>query len=354
MKNSIDLGLLIPVLILITLSLLTLFTIDIALFRNQLIFFVIGILACFIFAKVNINILKHYSTYIYFFSILSLVLVLTIGIESRGSLRWFEILGFRFQFSEILKPFLIISFSTILQKENYSFRKFMIILLLLSPLSFLIFKQPDLGNALIYASVVFFTLIIYGLPKRYFLVIIALFAASIPFLWKFLHDYQKERVLTYLHPTDVLGVSYNVIQSIITVGSGMFLGRGLGLGTQSGLRFLPELHTDFIFATISEQLGFIGSGIIVLTFFALLFRIIFIIKSQEELFSKMFATGAFFLIFIQFFVNTGMNIGIVPIVGITLPFVSYGGSSLVSNFILIGLLSAIVKKQKSEKALEIR
>lgn len=160
--------------------------------------------------------------------------------------------------------------------------------------------------------------------------------------------------MTFLDPSrDPLGTSYNVIQSVIAVGSGMIMGRGLGQGTQSGLRFLPERHTDFIFATISEQLGFIGTIIILVCFAFLLYRVFKIFLNSEEGFSKNFSAIVFFSFLIQIFVNIGMNVGIIPVVGVTLPFVSYGGSSLLSNFIFLGFLSSIVRSTKDKNVLEI-
>jgi rod shape determining protein RodA len=173
-------------------------------------------------------------------------------------------------------------------------------------------------------------------------------------VWKFLHEYQRQRILTFLDPgKDPLGTSYNVIQSVIAVGSGMLMGRGLGQGTQSGLRFLPERHTDFIFATISEQLGFIGTLIMLVCFAFILYKIYTIFRNSDDKLAKILAAIIFFTFLIQIFVNIGMNIGILPIVGVTLPFVSYGGSSLLSNFIFLGFLSAI-NKGRREEILEIR
>lgn len=352
---DIDLGLVVPIMILVALSLITLFSINFSLFRSQLTFFVVGLIAFLFFSRVNYSTLKLYAIPIYVVSVISFILVLALGIESRGSLRWFEIFGFRFQFSEILKPFLAISLSSYLaSKENSSLKTFLSVFCLLFPIFFLIFMQPDLGNALIYLAVVVLTLLAFGLPMRFFIGMFFLLIISFPILFRFLHDYQKERIFTFLNPTDTLGLSYNLIQSIIAVGSGMLFGRGLGLGTQSGLRFLPERHTDFLFATISESLGFVGASIVVLAFVFLLYRIIVISYNQEDLFCKLFGIIVFFFIFIQFFVNIGMNIGILPIVGITLPFASYGGSSLLSSFILVGLLSSISKKSVSSKSLEIK
>lgn len=351
---NLDYGLIVPAIILVTLSLTTLFSINIALFKSQLIFFVVSIFALIFFSQVNYNIIQKYRLQIYIISIILLILVLVMGIESRGSVRWFEILGFRIQFSEILKPFLAISFSAFLSNaENYSYKTFFLTICFLSPIAFLILIQPDLGNALIYILATILTLFIYGFPLRLFLLSSIIVGAVTPFFWQFMHQYQKQRIITFFHPTDPLGFSYNAVQSIITIGSGMIIGKGLGQGTQAGLQFLPERHTDFIFATLSEGLGFVGSSLVVLAFAFLLYRIIVIFSNVEELFPKLFAGVTFSLMLLQFFINIAMNIGFIPIVGITLPFISYGGSSLLSNFIILGLLCAISKDSRRKKVLEI-
>ena len=208
-------------------------------------------------------------------------------------------------------------------------RHFISVFLLLAPILVLIFLQPDLGNTLIYLFVTVLTMIFFGFSYRYFASIILPVFIFIPLLWNFLHQYQKQRLFSFLNPTaDPLGSSYNAIQSLITVGSGMFLGKGLGQGTQSSLSFLPEQHTDFIFATISEQLGFLGNLLILVCFAVILLRIYSIFKNSNDDFCGVFSAVAFFIILVQFFLNIGMNIGIIPIVGVTLPFVSYCGSSL--------------------------
>ena len=351
---NIDWGLSAPVVVLVILSLTTLFSIDIALFKSQLIFCIIGIFAFLFFSQTNCKIIKMYSIPIYIISIILLLIVLIVGTETRGAVRWLEFLGFRVQFSEILKPFLAISLSSYLSRGNYSFKTVLVAICFLMPIFFLVFLQPDLGNALTYLMVTVLTFVIFGFPLRFFLAGLIFAAIFSPIIWKFLHDYQRARIFTFLNPNDPLGLSYNAIQSVIAVGSGMLFGRGLGLGTQSGLRFLPERHTDFIFATLSEELGMVGAILVVLTFAFLLYRIFIIFTNQEDLFGKIFSIAAFSLIFFQFFINIGMNIGMLPIVGITLPFVSYGGSSLLSNSILLGILSSLNRGEGSKRVLEIR
>jgi rod shape determining protein RodA len=349
-----DFALLVPIAILIVLSLTTLYSISFEYFKTQLFFVIISVVFFVFFSFADYRILKVYSTPIYVFSLIALILVLFLGLETRGSVRWVEFFGFRIQFSEILKPFLAISLSAFLVTRKNNLKHFLSVLLLLLPILFLIFLQPDLGNALIYLFVVVLTLIFFGFSYRYFLSGLVLILIGIPFFWNFLHAYQKQRVLTFLNPSsDPLGSSYNAIQSLITVGSGMFMGRGLGQGTQSTLSFLPERHTDFIFATISEQLGFLGNFLILICFAVIFYRIYLIYRDSNSDFCKIFTAITFFIILVQFFFNIGMNIGILPIVGITLPFVSYGGSSLLSNFILLGFLMAVSVSEKESDVLHI-
>ena len=351
-----DWFLVVPVFILVAISLVTLLSLNFSFFKSQLIYLIISIFAFLFFSQADHKALILYGKPIYIISIVLLILILFLGIESGGAIRWIEIFGFRFQFSEILKPFLAISLTGFLvAQKKYNFRSLFEIILFLTPVALLIFLQPDLGDALIYVAVVFAILLYVGFPFKYFISLILPLIIAVPFFWNFLHDYQRQRILTFLNPgSDPLGTSYNVIQSVIAVGSGMFAGRGLGQGTQSGLRFLPERNTDFIFATISEQLGIIGSVIVLICFIFIIYRIYIIFQKSDDKFCKIFAAIVFFNFLIQPFVNIGMNIGILPIVGVTLPFISSGGSSLLSNFIFLGFLSSISRSSKTNDVLEIR
>lgn len=352
----IDWYLFIPVIVLVIISLITLSFLNLSFFKSQLSFLLLGIFAFILFSQVNYQTLKLYAIPIYAISIALFALIFIMGVETRGAVRWIDLFGLRIQFSEILKPFLAISFASFLvDRKNSSFRSLIEVFLLLLPIAGLIFFQPDLGDALIYCAVVIFTLVYVGYPIKYFFISVLPLLALFPFIWTFLHDYQKQRILTFLNPgNDPLGTSYNAIQSVIAVGSGMFFGKGLGQGTQSGLRFLPERHTDFIFASISEQLGFIGGVILIIAFGFLIYRIYKIFLDSEDRFVKIFSVVIFFSFLIQIFVNIGMNIGIIPIVGVTLPFVSYGGSSLLSNFIFLGFLASVSRFSKDREVLEIR
>lgn len=352
----IDWLLLAPVLVLVIISLVTLFSVNPAFFRSQLLSLCIAIIAFLVFSRINIDFLKQFTLPIYLISLGLLAVLFIIGIESRGAVRWIDIFGVRLQFSEVLKPFLAIAFASFLADSGFSKQKtFLLSLLFMSPVALLITLQPDLGSGLIYAFVAIFTLLVVGYSLWWFALLALPVLIASPFVWMLLHDYQKQRVMTFLNPTaDPLGTSYNSIQAIIAVGSGTFFGKGWLQGTQSTLRFLPEKHTDFIFATISEGLGFVGATFLVLTFAFLCYRVYIVYQNSHDTFTKIFAVSVFGFFLIQGFVNIGMNVGYLPIVGVTLPFVSFGGSSLLSNFIFLGILSGMSVDQKKKHVLEIR
>lgn len=352
----IDWHLLIPVCILAFLSLTTLFSLNAVLFRNQLINFGLALVIFLVFSQVDYKLFQPLTKPIYVISIILLVVILLLGFESRGAVRWIDFFGISIQLSETLKPFLTISLAGFLAAGNKrTFKNFLLVFLLVAPIVGLINLQPDLGNGLIYLGALLLTLLTFGYPILWFVILAIPVLIASPFLWQVLHDYQRQRIMTFIHPTsDPLGTSYNVIQAMIAVGSGMIIGRGMGEGTQSGLQFLPERHTDFIFATISEGFGFLGSLVIIVTYGYLLYRIYQIMRHVDDTFGRVFTAGAFFFILIHFFVNVGMNVALIPVVGITLPFVSYGGSSIISSAIFLGILSAISREHVKEKVLEIR
>lgn len=354
--RRIDWQLVLPVVILLFMSLITLFSVSPSFFRAQLIYSILSVSVFLFFSQVDLGFFIYYKKFIYFGALVAFLFLLFLGLESRGAVRWLDIAGFRIQFSEIFKPFLALVLAGFLvEKKDISFKTFALVLAGVLPIAFLIFRQPDLGSALIYLLSTLVVLAVYGFPLWWYAIGAGGILASIPLLWKFLHEYQRQRVLTFLHlQNDPLGTSYNAIQAIIAVGSGMFFGKGLGQGTQSTLRFLPEKHTDFIFATLSEDLGFIGGAIVILASIFLLYRLFIIMQETEEPFYKIFTLVAFSLLLVQFFINIGMNIGLLPIVGVPLPFVSYGGSSLLANAILLGILSGIGTSIKKKHVLEIR
>lgn len=355
-NSRIDIWLIIPVVLLITISLITLFSVNTAYFKTQLISLFVSVLAFLFFSKINIDFLKQLKLPIYIISLFLLGIVLIIGDQTRGASRWIDIFGIRLQFSEILKPFLCVSFASIVATDRSpGFLSFVKILLLLLPIVILIAIQPDLGSSLVYAAVAVLTLLVSGFPIIWFIILSLPFLLVSPIVWRMLHGYQKQRLLTFLNTgNDPLGASYNGIQAIIAVGSGAFFGKGISEGTQSVLKFLPERHTDFIFATIAEGLGFLGAGFVIFSFMFLVHRIYILFKKSDDLFSKAFLASTFGFFIIQGFVNIAMNMGLLPIVGITLPFVSFGGSSLLSNFIFLGIITSLNASQKDRDVLEIK
>lgn len=353
---KVDFWLAVPVTILIVISLTTLASINPAYLRSQSISLVIGIIFFLIFSKINFRSLSILRTPLYIATIVLLGLVLVVGIESRGSVRWVELLGIRFQFSELLKPVAAIVFASYLADlTKITFRSFMFMNLFMLPLLLLIHFQPDLGSAIIYSAVFYLVLLTIGFSYKWFAIIFIPLAAISPLFWNLLHEYQRQRIITFLDPLhDPSGSSYNSIQAIIAIGSGMFMGKGLGDSTQSGLRFLPERQTDFIFATLSEGLGFVGSMLVIAAFVFLFIRLFKIFSGSESVFDRVIVLSCFYFIFIQFLFNIGMNLGLLPVVGITLPFVSFGGSSLISNFIFLAMVNSIYFEHNRKLIQEIR
>ena len=314
-------------------------------FLPQLVFYIIGLGFYFLFANIDHQIFRPFWLPIYFVSCFLLLVTFVIGIESRGAVRWIEIVGFRLQLSEILKPFILLSFASYLADHPPRKLKDALFAGLFCLLPFLlVLKQPDLGSAIIYALAFFGMIFIAGVPLRYFFLSTFSFLLSVPAVWHFLKDYQKDRILSFLNPSaDPMGTSYNAIQAIIAVGSGQIFGKGLGHGTQSQLLFLPERHTDFIFSSFVEELGLVGGVLLLGAFAVICHRIIKLIGQSDDSFGNYYLIGALFLLIGQIFINVGMNLGIVPVTGITLPLVSYGGSSILSTMILLGIIANIAK-----------
>ena len=252
-------------------------------------------------------------------------------------------MGFiRFQPSEFAKPLLVVFFAVMMSRAINTPAKYVRLLLYMLPPLALIFLQPDLGSTLIVAAVLGSQLMSSKTPKKDLLLTVATVLVLSPLIWSVLRPYQKERVASFIAPaSDPLGSGYNAIQAVISVGSGKVLGRGLGQGTQSQLKFLPERQTDFIFASISEEFGFLGSATIIASYIWLLSSIVHFATTANDDVGRLISVGTFFVIILQAFVNIGMNIGLLPITGITLPLVSLGGSSLISIAVLLGIMTNI-------------
>ncbi|MBU1110268.1 rod shape-determining protein RodA [Patescibacteria group bacterium] len=275
--------------------------------------------------------------------------VLILGDSVRGSVRWFEIGGYQIQPSEIAKPLLILFFAFFLQwgqKRLSDLKLTILALLLLIPILGLILMEPDLGSVLLFGAVWLFILW-FGLqdPKPLIaLILIALLLA--PLAYMRLSDYQKVRLTSFANPQqDPLGSGYNAIQATIAIGAGGVWGRQWGQGTQSHLRFLPDQHTDFIFATFAEEQGFAGCLILLFAYVLFFWRLLINLNQTKNHTGKTIIGGILAMFLVQFTVNIGMNIGLLPITGIPLPFISYGGSSLVTALALVGLVESVVSHQ---------
>lgn len=327
-------------------------TISLFNFKRQIFYVIFGTLTLFATSFIDYNLIKSLNKYIYIFGVILLVAVLFLGDTQRGTTGWFNIFGFNFQPVEFIKIVLIVFLANFFSKSTFKNRPLKNLILSFSGmfiLVFLVLRQPDFGSAMIMVVLWFLMLILAGFDKKYLLLIIIPFFLIAFLSWNFyLGDYQKGRILTLISPgSDSLGKDYNVLQALIAVGSGGLTGRGVGFGSQSQLKFLPEAQNDFIFSVISEEFGFFGSSLVLFIYFVLLLRLLFLLRGMKNDFAIFFILGSMVLIFIEMFINIGMNIGIVPVVGISLPFVSYGGSATLANFVLIGIIQSIIIKSKS-------
>lgn len=319
-----------------------------ALWIRQLLALVIGLGGLFFFSNIDYHFFEKNSSLFYLLALGLLVLVLLVGVSIRGSTRWFDLGLVNFQPAEFSKFALIVVLAKFFQRHGKLTQRFRHVLwsavLVIIP-AVLITLQPDLGSAAILFGLWVGLLLVSPMPRRYFLYLLVLFLVVGALAWQFfLAPYQQDRIRSFLDPTaDPLGRGYNVIQSIVAVGSGGLLGRGLARGLQSQLQFLPERQTDFIFASTVEELGLLGGGLILLLFLFVLWRMIKIIRGARDLFGMYLAAGVFFLVLIQLAINVGMNLGLLPVTGITLPFLSYGGSSLVIMFWLLGIVESIAR-----------
>ncbi|MDD4332875.1 MAG: FtsW/RodA/SpoVE family cell cycle protein [Patescibacteria group bacterium] len=320
-------------------------------FKKQAFFILLGILLFFTFAFLDYHWLANNNKYLFFIGFFALLGVLIFGNTVRGTRGWFSLGGFNLQPVEFIKIILIIFLAKYFSSSSAKIRplKQLIFSGLLSLIFvFLVLLQPDFGSALILVSIWLGMLLIVGFKKKYFLAIILLFVLILIPAWSFgFKDYQKERILSFVSPVfNNLKQDYNVAQAMIAVGSGGLTGRGLGFGSQSQLKFLPEAQNDFIFAVVAEELGLFGV-LLVFFFFSLIFyRIIINIKRINNDFGIFFIISFLGLIFLEMFINIGMNLGILPVVGISLPFLSYGGSSIISNFILLGIVESVIIRSR--------
>ena len=304
--------------------------------------FILGLIIFFLVIFFDLRLIFGYAYVIFFLSIMSLVIIPFFGIESNGATRWINIAGISLQPSEFVKYTLILALAKYFHSINNdsSFIKTLIIPLIITIVPvLLVITQPDLGTALIILIGGISLFWISGLNYKYFIVGVFSILCSLPVLWQYLKDYQKDRVLTFFNPErDPLGNGYHIMQSKIALGSGGIFGKGYMEGTQSHLNFLPEMQTDFIFTMLGEEFGFIGTLLLLLMYAALIMISIRLALKSRSLFSKYLSLGVCNVFFIYVFVNIGMVTGLLPVVGVPLPFISYGGSSMLAVMFGFGLL----------------
>ncbi len=288
--------------------------------------------------------LMRFAIPLYVLGVLLLILVFFFGIKVNGARRWLS-LGFtRIQPSELLKIAVPLMLAWYFHKHEAGLkvRHYVVACLLLLVPFALIAKQPDLGTAILVGAAGFYVLFFAGLPWKVIVGMFTVAAAVAPFAWTMLHDYQRKRILTLIDPTsDPLGAGYHIIQATIAIGSGGTFGKGWLAGTQTHLEFIPERHTDFIFAVFSEERGLIGNAILVLLYLLLIARGLMIAANASTLFARVMAGSITLSVFTYVFVNIGMVSGILPVVGVPLPFMSYGGTALVTLSISLGILMSI-------------
>ncbi len=354
--KNLDWILIISTLLLVAIGLLSLYSSsfgrrDFLNFKKQLIFLAAGFFLMIGVSFFDWRALReepYLILILYFFCLGSLVGLYFLAPEIRGIKGWYKLGPFSFDPIELTKIVLIILLAKYFSKRHTEMYRVSHILLsgfYVALPTVLIFFQPNLGSALTLIALWVGILIVSGIKLRHFLILCLCGFLMFILAWMFfLKDYQKARILSYFEPYDPLGVSWNQIQAKIAIGSGGILGKGFGEGSQTQYGFLPEPQTDFIFAAIAEEFGLVGVIILLLLFSLLLWRIMKIAISAQTNFPRLFASGLAILLLSQIFINIGMNLGLLPIIGISLPLVSYGGSSLIIIFLGLGILESIKAK----------
>jgi len=319
-------------------------------FLRGLMWAAIGIVVFALATAFDYKWLKTLAWPIYFANIGLLGVTLVIGNGAGGTARWVSVGPFTFQFSELAKILTIVVLANYLSARQGRLNSLASILgacALVGPAWILVMLQPDLGTSLVFAAVLGGMLFLSGASLRWLGVLAAGAGAAVPFAWTHvLHDYQRERLLSFLSPTpDIQGAGYQLYQSLIAVGSGGWTGKGLTNGTQNQLNFLPVQTTDFVFAILAEELGLLGGLVLFVLFAALIWRVLLCGWRSRDPFGLVFATGLATMILFQVIVNIGMVIGVMPITGIPLPFVTHGGASLISLALGLGVLQSINIRQ---------
>ncbi len=358
MKREFDYGLIFIILVILTMGLFFLYSAsyqkfilsNINLPLRQLQWAITGAFLAFIFFKIGYERLVDFGYHLFALNILLLLLVLIVGDVRYGARRWLEFGSFAFQPSEFAKITFVLALAKYLGdvKENIVKPKMLLVPLVMAAAAMLlIFKEPDLGTALIFIPILFVMLLVSGANIKHMLRVLAAGLVCIPFVWLFFKDYQKARLLVFLNPNlDPLGAGYTIIQSKIAIGSGGLFGKGWLSGTQNQLNFLPERHTDFIFSVVGEEWGFVGGALLLWLYYKFISKGILIAETTSDLYGKSLAYGIVTIFSVHIIVNIGMVCGLMPVVGLPLPFLTYGGSFLISALVSVGILENIRFKRK--------
>lgn len=305
----------------------------------------LGLVVMFIFAQFSPRFYEKWAPYLYVACIIVLIFVDIFGYTSKGAQRWLDLGFIRFQPSEIAKISVPLMVAKFINREGCppQLGTTMLTLAIIAVPTLLVAMQPDLGTSILIAMSGIFIIFLAGISWKFIAAAFAALAAFIPVMWFFLmHDYQRERVLTLFHPErDPLGKGYHILQSQTAIGSGGMWGKGWLAGTQSQLEFLPERHTDFIFSVIAEEFGFIGAIILLIMFLCLISRGLIIAAQAQTTFGRILVGGLTLVLFVYVFINIGMVSGILPVVGVPLPLISYGGSSLVVLMASFGIIMSV-------------
>lgn len=349
-RLRVDWNLFLPALLVSLAGLVTMdsFSADHQFFLRQSIWICISVILFFVVSSIDWRFLRRTRVLVPLFigTIVVLLLLFAVGHVAKGAQSWFRIGFLGLQPSDPAKIVTILILAKYFSRRHIeiaNIRHIIVSGVYAFSIFLLVFLQPDFGGAVIIFGVWFGMLLVSGISKKHLLAVVTLGILAVTVLWFFVFaPYQKMRIMTFLHPlADIHGAGYNAYQSTIAVGSGQLLGKGIGYGTQSKLLFLPEYETDFIFAAFAEEWGFIGSMLLLILCITLLWRIVDIGKNAGTNFETLFALGLAVLFTIHIFIHAGMNMGFLPVTGITFPFMSYGGSHLVTEWFALGILSSM-------------
>jgi len=343
----IDLPLLVGVMLLCGFGLVVLYSAsgqDLGQVQRQVVRLMLAFFVMLAVAQINPTSLRRWSPWLYLIGVIMLIAVLAFGQVGKGAQRWLDLGVLRFQPSELVKLAVPLMIAWYLAEKRLppSAQRLAVAAALTVVPVLLIAKQPDLGTSLLVGSAGIFVLFLAGISWRLIAFLGVTAAAAAPVVWYLMRDYQRQRVLTFLDPEkDPLGAGYHIIQSKIAIGSGGLFGKGWLNGTQSQLDFLPERHTDFIFAVLSEEFGLIGVITLLALYLFIIARGLYIATRAQDTFTRLLAGSLTLVFFVYLFVNTGMVSGLLPVVGVPLPLVSYGGTSLVTLMAAFGILMSI-------------